>query len=94
MAKNPILFLSSDDVRSSLSLENAIKAVRNAFIELSLSRATVPTKQNIDISERSGTVLFMPAFLSDIRQLGIKIVSVFNRNPEKGLPAIQALLSF
>ena len=94
MAKNPILFLSSDDVRSSLSLEDAIKAVRNACIELSLSRATVPRREIINIPEKSGSVHFMPVYLSGSRQLGIKIVSVFNRNPEKGLPAIQALLSF
>jgi ornithine cyclodeaminase/alanine dehydrogenase-like protein (mu-crystallin family) len=40
---------------------------------------------------RDGGALFMPVYLPESEQIGLKAVSVFAENPRKGLPAIHAL---
>ena len=40
-----------------------------------------------------GVTLFMPAYLEDTDQLGMKMVSVFSRNLEQGLPIINAIVT-
>jgi len=46
----------------------------------------------VECPDRSGTFLVMPALLSGEKQMGVKILSLFGRNPGRGLPLIQALM--
>jgi ornithine cyclodeaminase/alanine dehydrogenase-like protein (mu-crystallin family) len=87
-----ILFLSAADVDRALSMQAAITAVRQAFIDLSGGEADVPLRTPIALPS-NGTALFMPVHLPRQRQLGIKVVTVVPDNLDRNLPTIQALVA-
>jgi len=92
MAGQIIRFLSAKDVRKSLSMDQAIEAVKDAFFQLSTNQAVVPLRLNIEIPEINGNALFMPVYIPKYKQIGLKVVSVFNDNPGQGLPRIHAMV--
>ncbi len=84
--------LSRADVQRAISMKNAIAIVRDAFVQLSSNQATVPLRVAVPIEKHGGVTLFMPAYLHTSDALAVKIVSVHNQNPAKGLPLIHALV--
>jgi alanine dehydrogenase len=84
--------LTQDDVRRALPMSEAIEAVKGAFAQLSAGQADVPLRTPLDVPRHNGTTLIMPAYLSDDDAMAIKIVSVFNDNPDQDLPLIHALV--
>ncbi len=84
--------LSRSDVQRALPMNKAIGIVRDAFAQLSTDQATVPLRVPIPIEKHDGVTLFMPAYLKTSDALAVKIVSVHNENPAKGLPLIHALV--
>jgi|WetSurMetagenome_2_1015567.scaffolds.fasta_scaffold01287_11 ornithine cyclodeaminase/alanine dehydrogenase-like protein (mu-crystallin family) len=93
MGTQTIRFLSAEDVRKSLNMNQAIEAVREAFMQLSAGTAAVPPRTHIDIARQNATALFMPVYLPGIQKIGVKVVSVFGNNPSQGLPLIHALVA-
>jgi alanine dehydrogenase len=87
-----MLILSRADVQRALSMKDAIAIVRDAFAQLSNGQATVPLRVSVPIQKHDGVTLFMPAHLHTSDALAVKIVSVHNQNPAKGLPLIHALV--
>ncbi len=82
-----VLILSRADVESVLNMKETIAAMENAFRELSNGLAILP--QRILIPTEGGISLYMPAFLPQMGSMAVKIVTVFEKNPEKyGLPTI------
>ncbi len=84
--------LSRSDVQRAISMKDAIAIVRDAFAQLSTNQATVPLRVPIPIQKHDGVTLFMPAHLHSSDALAVKIVSVHNQNPSRGLPLIHALV--
>ena len=84
--------LSRKDVRQALPMRQAIEAMKGAFAQLSTGQADVPLRVALNVPRHNGVTLFMPAYLSSDDQMAVKIVSVFNDNPAKGLPLIHALV--
>lgn len=84
--------LSQDDVRRALPMRQAIEVVKRAFVQLSSGQAQVPLRTALDVDRHDGVTLFMPACLAADDAMAIKIVSVFNDNPRRGLPLIHALV--
>jgi len=87
-----IRILTREDVREALPMGRAIEAVKDAFSQLSAGQADVPLRTSLDVPRHNGVTLFMPAYLSDDDAMALKIVSVFDDNPGKGLPLIHALV--
>lgn len=87
-----IRILSREDVRRALPMRQAIEVMKGAFAQLSSGQADLPLRTALDVPDHNGVTLFMPAYLSADDQMGVKIVSVFNDNPAKGLPLIHALV--
>ena len=85
--------LSQKDVRRAVSMAQAIEIVKGAFAQLSAGKAVVPIRTQLEVAKHAGITLFMPAYLQESDDLGVKIVSVFPRNLEMGLPTIQALVA-
>ncbi len=85
--------MSRDDIRVAVSMARAIEIVKAAFAQLSAGHADVPERAHIDVPRHGGIALFMPAYLEESDQLGMKIVSVFPRNLEAGIPTIHALVT-
>lgn len=69
----------------------AIRAVREAFIQLSTGAARVPARTSLEIPEFRTTALVMPAYLPATNKIGLKLISLCEDNPAKGLPLAQAL---
>jgi alanine dehydrogenase len=87
-----IKMLDKADVTQCVSMSEAIKEVKNAYIRLSHGEAVLPLRTPLPVEEQRGTTLFMPAHLSSSDSLGVKIVSIFPGNLEKGLPTIHAIV--
>jgi len=84
--------LSKQDVQRAVPMQKAIEIVKGAFAQLSAGKAVVPLRIQLPVERHEGVTLFMPAYLSESDDLGVKIVSVFPRNLDKDLPTIFALV--
>ena len=73
-------------------MREAVEVVKRAFIELSTGRADVPLRIALSQPERDGVTLVMTAYLSDSESLAVKVVSVHDRNAERDLPRINAVV--
>ncbi len=85
-----IRVLTADDVKSCLSMQQAIKAMGSAFGQYSAGKATVPLRTRLHTGK--GVSLIMPAFLHTTQDVAVKIVSVYDQNPALGLPTISAMV--
>ena len=84
--------LSKQDVQQAVPMLEAIEIVKGAFVQLAAGNAVVPLRTQLPVERHEGVTLFMPAYLSESDDLGVKIVSVFPRNLEMGWPTIFALV--
>src|SRR5262249_12430490 len=84
--------LTRSDVRQSILMREAVEVVKRAFIELSTGRASVPLRIALPQPEHDGVTLVMPGYLSDSESLAVKVVSVHDRNAERNLPRINAVV--
>jgi alanine dehydrogenase len=84
--------LTRSDVQKSISMRDAVEVVRIAFSEVSTGRADVPLRTTLFQPKHDGVTLFMPAYLSDSESLAVKVVAVHNRNVERNLPLINAVV--
>ncbi|CAN5670924.1 ornithine cyclodeaminase [soil metagenome] len=87
-----MLILNRSQVRSVASMSDAIALMKTAFRELTEGRAISPLRIPIEVDSASRT-LFMPATVPGADALGLKVVSVFGRNPDRGLPTINAVVT-
>lgn len=83
-----IRILSAADVRAALPMPKAIDMMRHAYSQLSADKVVMPPRQHI--STDKGITLIMPAFLPERSEFGIKVVSVYDDNPNLNLPRITA----
>jgi ornithine cyclodeaminase len=84
--------LSRDEIWRAVSMRDAIRVVKEGFVQFSKGKAAVPLRTSLAVERHSGTTLFMPAYLSRSGALGAKIVSVFPKNKKLHLPVIQAMV--
>jgi len=85
-----IRILTASDVRSALPMAEAIEVIESAFFQYSCGNAVVPLRSRL--ATREGITLFMPAHLEQSNDLAVKIVSIYEKNNEKGLPTISAIV--
>lgn len=82
------IWLNRNDVESVLGMEAALTAVENAFRELCLGNAVLP--ERVGFAGDGGGGAAMPAYIGgDVNALGIKVVTLFIGNAQKGLPVVQ-----
>jgi alanine dehydrogenase len=84
--------LSAQDMRQALPMATAIRAMKEAFIQLANGQAVLPLRTLIGVPEHGGSVLFMPALLKGSQDLALKVVSVYPDNLKRGLPTINAVV--
>lgn len=90
--KLEILWLSEDEVKTLLTIDDAIKAVENAFSDHGLGKAQMPPKSYLYFTRYDGDLRTMPAYLEGMDFAGVKIVNVHEKNPAEGLPTVMAIL--
>src|SRR6185503_1514209 len=76
-------------------MKDVIDAVEEGFRALARGDVSVPDRLRLDVPDHNGIVLEMPAYVGssggEQSALGTKIVSVFERNPARGLDSIQSV---
>lgn len=87
-----LLYLSRENVRKILTVEEAIPAVRKAFIQLSAGEVYAPQRMHLDIPEFEGVELIKPVYSPQTKRIAIKVISQFKNNAMKKLPHSYALL--
>lgn len=87
-----MLFLTKQDIKKVFSMNDAIVSVKEAFSIYSMNKSVVPLRININIPKYRGQNLFMPAFVDDLDIGGVKIVTIFPSNIEKGMISIKAMM--
>lgn len=85
-----MLILDKKDLEDLLPMEEVIDVLAAGFREVKEGRCVVPVRFHLGIEEYQGQFLYMPAYLSGLKQSGTKIVSVFPGNLSKGKPTIYA----
>lgn len=82
-----MLVLQLPEVKKAINMSDAILVMEKAFIAFSRRETIMPLRHRVAISGDNVT-LIMPAYLQSSQELGMKVVSVFPTNVEKGLPII------
>jgi ornithine cyclodeaminase/alanine dehydrogenase-like protein (mu-crystallin family) len=89
--ERPMKILGTDDIRGRLTMPEAVRAVREALVELSTGRAIVPARTSLEVPAHRTTALIMPAYLPRTERIGLKLISLCEDNPARGLPLAQAV---
>ena len=82
----PVL-LSEKDVRVVLSMDDLIGAMVTALDQFSAGGVRQPLRNIVEVGDGHGFYGVMPAFVRQPAALGTKLVSVYHRNAERGLPS-------
>jgi alanine dehydrogenase len=80
------LLLSEQDVRSVLTMEDLIPAMRIALERFSRRSVVQPLRTVVDIAPQKAFFGIMPAFVEELPALGAKLVTVFGGNAAAALP--------
>lgn len=91
MSDQSLLYLSRDDVVSlGISMTEVIHAVEGALREKGMGTAEMPPKPGVH-PRPDAFIHAMPAYLEEARGAGLKWVSGFPQNLDRGLPYISGL---
>ena len=85
-----MLLLSDDEISRLLSMGETMDAVEKAFGEFAKGSVKMPARSTIMLEKYNGSISFMPSYLQESSALATKIISIYPRNPEKGLPTTVA----
>src|SRR5260370_40190666 len=89
-AMRATLFLNEEQVRRHLRMEELIPAMEKALIDFSAGKVTQPVRSVITVDPPGGFFGMMPALTSE--GLGIKIVTFYASNVERGIPTHMATI--
>jgi len=84
------LFLDEEQVRKHLRMEELIPAMEKALIDFSAGKVTQPVRSVITVDPPGGFFGMMPALTPE--GLGIKIVTFYATNAERGIPTHMATI--
>lgn len=93
-----MLAISIQHITQLLDWPEVIETIAQAFAALSIGKATIPLRNGLPVSEHDGLLLTMPGYIASAGEaranagLAVKMVSVFNQNPARGLPLIHGLV--
>jgi ornithine cyclodeaminase/alanine dehydrogenase-like protein (mu-crystallin family) len=87
----PPKYFPAEDIRRTVAMADAIKVVREALADLSTGRALVPPRTSLEAPGTRTTALVMPACLPRTERIGVKLISLCEDNPARGLPLAQAV---
>jgi ornithine cyclodeaminase/alanine dehydrogenase-like protein (mu-crystallin family) len=84
------LYLDQEQVRQHLRMEDLIPAMEKALIDFSAGKVTQPVRSVIAVDPPGGFFGMMPALTLD--GLGIKIVTFYASNADRGIPTHMATI--
>jgi ornithine cyclodeaminase/alanine dehydrogenase-like protein (mu-crystallin family) len=90
MKSGEVLYLDEEQVRKHLRMEELILAMEKALIDFSAGKVTQPVRSVITVDPPGGFFGMMPALTAE--GLGIKIVTFYATNAERGIPTHMATI--
>lgn len=87
-----MLVLSEAQVQSLIDIDELIDALEQAYVQYSTGKAAMPVRLVVPLPQIQGRITSMPGYLNDDRALGMKVVTYFQDNPKRDLPAILATI--
>jgi len=90
MKRNEPLHLDEQQVRQHLRMKDLIPAIEKALIDFSAHKVTQPVRSVITVDPPGGFFGMMPALTPE--GLGMKIVTFYASNAERGLPTHMATI--
>jgi ornithine cyclodeaminase len=89
-----MIILNAENVRKALPMAEVIQAMKQAYASLSDGKADVPLRTRLSLPSHEAVSLFMPAYVitEQAEALAVKVVSLFPKNPSRGLAFIQAVV--
>lgn len=85
-----MLLLSKSDIQETISMQQVIEAVQEAYVLSAKKTCQIPLRTQIAAPKYGGCFLFMPAYSEDINMAGLKVVNVFPDNAVSNLPTVPA----
>ncbi len=87
-----IIVLNESEMRRVFSMKDAVQADKDALRLYSEGKSNIPLRANLDVPEHEGQSLYMYGYAAPAHALGVKIVSVYPKNIEKGLNSVPATM--
>lgn len=87
-----IVVLNEKDMREVFDMKAAVQADKDALELYSAGNANIPLRANLNVPEFEGQSLYMYGYAAPAHALGVKIVSVYPKNIEKGLTSVPATM--
>lgn len=87
-----MLLLSEKQVQDLIDIDELIATLEQAHIQCSTGRAVMPVRLVVPLPQIHGRITSMPGFLNDDNALGMKVITYFQDNQKRGLPAILATI--
>lgn len=77
--------LNREEILSSIQMDEVIDGVMEAFAVTADKKANIPLRTNISIPKMHGQTLYMPGYIEQSNASGMKIISIYPENIERGL---------
>lgn len=87
-----VVVLKEADIREVFTMADAIQAGKDALEIYSKGGSNIPLRTNLDVPKEEGQSLYMTGYAAEANALGVKIVSVYPNNIEKGIPSVPATM--
>ncbi len=84
------LILTRDDVAAVLDMQDVIRAVEEAHAEHARGNVAMPARVSVRVPGDDAAILPMSAALANPGAVGVKLLSIFPRNRENGIPVLNA----
>lgn len=91
-----IRILNKQEIQQIFPMQDAVRAVKEALAYYSAGQCQIPLRINVDVPTYNGQTLYMPGYVPAADAQGVKIVSIYPQNIQKGLtgtPATMVLLN-
>lgn len=92
MRKYKTLILDSNTIKKLVGIDEAMKAIEEAFRYLGEGKVQMPPKLYLHLDKYNGDFRAMPAYVNGLKACGIKWVNVHPGNKRKGLPTVMAIM--
>jgi ectoine utilization protein EutC len=87
-----MLLVKEEEIRRSVSIEEAIEAVEAGFTQLAAGEVVLPPVLSLDLPEIKGEVHVKGAYITGADSLAIKVANGFYNNASLGLPSGSGLM--
>lgn len=87
-----IKVLNVENMKNVFTMSDAIVANKDAMELYSNGDSNIPTRANLSVPEHNGQSLYMYGYAAPANALGVKVVSVYPNNIEKGLTSVPATM--